>query len=204
MGDEHDDPIADWLLQHLDEVYDDRDAPFDVLWHLWKEEPPENSKDFEVCAEQLEQHAPLVVSLDEDEHEPPEKTWQKMYADVQKVPERCQAMEVRSMILKQMKSIGATTWQERLQEDARAGVFAFDVHATSPDQGIVDFGLLYSHLYILLVATDQGADQVAAGALVEKEIRNNIFVWKFHQWCLQHALHLIVKRQFEKLKLSSG
>ena len=53
------------------------------------------------------------------------------------------------------------------------------------------------HVRLFLMATDQGGDQRGAHRLIECELaqRGDGFTVMLRQWCVEHIIHLIVKKQ---------
>jgi len=60
--------------------------------------------------------------------------------------------------------------------------------------------MLAEHLEIWFFATDKGGDQVGSEPFLDKDFQGNVFVWKIRRWCIRHQLHLMVRRQLQRLK----
>ena len=101
------------------------------------------------------------------------------YADLQKVPRSCGSIEQRALLLKQFANVGARPWTDDT-------VLACDLES-------------YFHIEIFIFGSDQGGDQRGAEKLFEADFNNQLLRWKIRQWCMQHSLHLSVKKQQARL-----
>ena len=55
------------------------------------------------------------------------------------------------------------------------------------------------HIAAYFFGSDQGGDQQGCEHLLEIDFANQCVVLRIRQWCLQHIMHLLVKRQLAKL-----
>jgi hypothetical protein len=51
------------------------------------------------------------------------------------------------------------------------------------------------------MAADQGADQIAADALIDGDVASCGLVLKFRNWCIRHCLALMNKKQLKRLEV---
>jgi hypothetical protein len=56
-------------------------------------------------------------------------------------------------------------------------------------------------LQVWLMAADQGADQIAADALIDGDVASCGLVLKFRNWCIRHCLALMNKKQLKRLEV---
>eukprot|EP00969_Alexandrium_andersonii_P090130 3980243-Alexandrium_andersonii.AAC.1 len=83
------------------------------------------------------------------------------------------------MITKQLESVGVACWVRRPSH-----------------VGTVPNAAGYFHVQIMAFGTDHGPDQQGADTLMRQSISpDDLFTWRVRQWCMQHQIHLAVKRQ---------
>ena len=107
-----------------------------------------------------------------------------MYSDVQKVPLNCGSIEQRAMYLKQCKSMGMQTWEERDSES----------DSDSDGQAAQRVSERYFHLRIYAVGSDQGGDQRGSHKLMLSDCAGRLKVWYWRHWCMRHVGHLVVEK----------
>ena len=106
---------------------------------------------------------------------PPVQILNRVYSDVQLVPTSSTGEAARAILLKQLTAVGMRTW---LCEGGHAK---------------------FRHIAIYIFSSDQGPDMVRCDKLIGVDVRGFTNVIKLRQWCLEHQLHLMVKRQVARL-----
>ena len=104
----------------------------------------------------------------------------RTYSDLQRVPKKCDGVATRAMLLKQFAAVGARTWIESEQ-----------------DENIIAGRIIHVSWY--LFASDAGPDQFACDGLVDADLMHDHYKLKVRTFCIQHQIHLIVKRGILKL-----
>ncbi len=113
------------------------------------------------------------------------KTMIKGWADLAKVPVNNNARTQHGIYVKQLSSVGAPNWIERVSA-------ANQYYSQNPDEHNFIWGAF--HIAVFFFGSDQGSDQKAADKLISDSLDFEILVWKFRAWCAQHSLHLMVGR----------
>ena len=111
------------------------------------------------------------------------------FADVQYVPDPFGGLECLGLVTKQMRSLGATTWDE-------ADITRTRVVTRFPNGQFTQ----WCHLRIFLAVSDQGPDQKGSHKHIKARVSDTIWTWYARNWCFLHSNHLIVGKQLRALK----
>ncbi len=118
----------------------------------------------------------------------------KCIPDIVKVPEPCDGHVSRNLFLKQVSSLGIRPWTCPVLEDVPTlGFNACSIQEFDPD------AVLLFHIVVYVFGTDNGGDQQGQDLELDIDFELELFKIKFRNWCFMHQLHLIAKRQLEKL-----
>jgi len=145
----------------------------------------------------------LVHDIQESKQTFPDLTW---------VPPHCTAQVSKEMWEHQMHKVGLHTWATKAsarQEAMAAAVALVPVDACRPplspeawrwQQMQLDcLKGRFTHVSMYLGGTDAGPDQTGTAKLVTKEVADDPYVWVVWVFCVQHQLHLMVKRQLARV-----
>ena len=116
------------------------------------------------------------------------------FPDIVKVPEPCDGAVSRHLFLKQLTSLGIRAWNRPVLEDTPTLGFNQQTIGTFDADTCMFF-----HVGLYLFGTDNGGDQQGCDVAIDLDFELEQLKIKFRNWCFLHQLHLIVKRQLEKL-----
>ena len=104
------------------------------------------------------------------------------------------------MLLKQLESVGGPNWlptahAEHIEEEAKDPWRALEEkwEQAAPRSGEPFF------LRCFTFATDSGPDQAASAKLIDDDVRDDLYCFVLRSWCWEHQVHLIVKRQLNRM-----